>query len=114
MTPTTQGNANLKQSTESQLSELEVLTAAVMQFLHSFTNNQGMGLKTPHIDYILDQFTQKHLSNFNGKLGALDTESWNKRIDKICIALFCTDEQKIEYAVFVLVDEANQWWTYAR
>ncbi|KAF5468777.1 hypothetical protein F2P56_012902 [Juglans regia] len=35
-------------------------------------------------------------------------------MEKIFTALFCTDDQKVEYATYMLVDAADDWWYYAR
>ncbi|XP_040997307.1 uncharacterized protein LOC121243278 [Juglans microcarpa x Juglans regia] len=35
-------------------------------------------------------------------------------MEKIFRALFCTDDQKVEYATYMLVDAVDDWWYYAR
>lgn len=32
-------------------------------------------------------------------------------MEKIFRALFYIDEQKVEYATYILVDEAYEWWS---
>ncbi|XP_057962251.1 uncharacterized protein LOC131153811 [Malania oleifera] len=37
-------------------------------------------------------------------------ENWVQKIEKILKVLHCTDEQKVLYATFQLVREAERWW----
>ncbi|XP_042988586.1 uncharacterized protein LOC122316112 [Carya illinoinensis] len=114
MAPVTRRNEHLEGSTEPPPNEPEVLAAAATRLLRYLANDQGLGVRNPKVGCTLYQFTQQHPPTFYGKAEALDAESWIKRMEKIFRALFCTDEQKMECATYVLADEADEWWTSTR
>ncbi|XP_042958073.1 uncharacterized protein LOC122293599 [Carya illinoinensis] len=114
MAPVTRRNEHPEGSTEPAPNEPEVLAAATTRLLQYLADDQGLGVRNPRVGCTLNQFTQQHPPTFDGKAEALDVESWIKRMEKIFRALFCTDKQKVEYATYVLADEADEWWTSTR
>ncbi|XP_035543582.1 uncharacterized protein LOC118347670 [Juglans regia] len=107
-------NVHPEGSSEPPSNEPEVIAAAATRLLRYFVDEEGLVAKTPRGGCTLNQFTQQHPPTFDGRAEALDAESWIKRIEKIFRALFCTDEQKVEFATYMLADEADEWWTSTR
>ncbi|XP_057981294.1 uncharacterized protein LOC131166736 [Malania oleifera] len=49
-------------------------------------------------------------SAFIGSTGLIRVENWIWEIEKILAILCCIDEQKVLYATFKLIGEAERWW----
>ncbi|XP_035543589.1 uncharacterized protein LOC118347676 [Juglans regia] len=84
------------------------------RLLWYLADDQGLVARNPKVSCTLTQFTQQHPLTFDGKAEVLDAENWIKRMEKIFRSLFCTDEQKVEYATYVLANESDEWWTSTR
>lgn len=82
----------------------KVLVAAIC-FFQRMVNGDMLGDKTPPlVGCTLEEFTRQHSPTVDGRIGATNAKNWIKRLEKISIALFCTNEQKVEYANYKLMD----------
>ncbi|XP_041011311.1 uncharacterized protein LOC121255089 [Juglans microcarpa x Juglans regia] len=66
--------------------------------------------RAPQVGCTLEQFSRQHSPTFDGRLNAMDANSWIECLEQIFEALFCTDDQKVIYATYNLTDLANKWW----
>ena len=56
------------------------------------------------------QFRELGPPEFLGKPDPLKAEAWIKHVEKIFDVLKCQDEQKVQFASFMLRGEADHWW----
>ncbi|XP_057976156.1 uncharacterized protein LOC131163583 [Malania oleifera] len=59
----------------------------------------------------IEKFTRMHPPTFTGGSNPIIVENWVQKTEKILKVPHCTDEQKVLYATFQLVGEAERWWT---
>ncbi|XP_057951061.1 uncharacterized protein LOC131145898 [Malania oleifera] len=52
-----------------------------------------------------------NLSAFSGGADLAVTKNWIQEIKKLLTVLHCTDEQRVLYATYRLMDKAERWWT---
>nr|KYP51943.1 hypothetical protein KK1_026153 [Cajanus cajan]KYP55778.1 hypothetical protein KK1_002003 [Cajanus cajan] len=62
----------------------------------------------------LVEFRRNKPSYFDGGYNPEKAELWIKEIEKIFRVMNCPDNQKVNYAVFMLVGEAEYWWDSTR
>ncbi|XP_075633934.1 uncharacterized protein LOC142606477 [Castanea sativa] len=48
--------------------------------------------------------------SFDGKPNPTEVENWFLQMEKLLEALDCTDSQKVRFATFKLIGEAERWW----
>ena len=48
--------------------------------------------------------------SFDGKPDPTEAENWFLQMEKLLEALDCTDSQKVRFATFKLIGEAERWW----
>ncbi|XP_057960892.1 uncharacterized protein LOC131152943 [Malania oleifera] len=58
----------------------------------------------------IEKFNHLKPLTFTGSTNPILVENWIREIEKILVVLQCTDEQKVLYAVFKLIGEAERWW----
>jgi len=58
----------------------------------------------------MDDFVRHKPANSNGKATPDDADAWIRECEKIFCVLACSDEQKLAYATFLLVSDAEYWW----
>ncbi|XP_027905705.1 uncharacterized protein LOC114165248 [Vigna unguiculata] len=58
----------------------------------------------------MDDFMRHKPAKFNGKATPDDADAWIRECEKIFRVLGCSDEQKLAYATFLLVSDAEYWW----
>jgi len=58
----------------------------------------------------MDDFMRHKPAKFNGKATPDDADAWIRECEKILCVLGCSDEQKLTYATFLLVSDAEYWW----
>ncbi|GKV24936.1 hypothetical protein SLEP1_g34473 [Rubroshorea leprosula] len=63
---------------------------------------------------LVKQFQNMNPTSFKGVPDPNVAESWVKKLEKMFKLLKCTDEQKVELAVFTLEGEADDWWISAQ
>ena len=47
---------------------------------------------------------------FTGTLDPAEAESWLESIERVFELMYCTPEEKYDYAVFLLQGDAYSWW----
>nr|KYP73770.1 Transposon Ty3-I Gag-Pol polyprotein [Cajanus cajan] len=62
----------------------------------------------------LVEFRRNKPSQFDGGYNPEKNKLWIKEIEKIFRVMNCPDNQKVNYAVFMLVGEAEYWWDSTR
>ncbi|XP_052735879.1 uncharacterized protein LOC128197680 [Vigna angularis] len=58
----------------------------------------------------LNDFLRHDPTRFNGRATPDKADAWIKDIEKIFHVIKCTDEEKLDYATFILKEEAEYWW----
>ena len=48
--------------------------------------------------------------SFDEKPNPMEAENWFLQMEKLLEALDCTDSQKVRFATFKLIGEAERWW----
>ncbi|KAF7826758.1 putative TIR-NBS-LRR resistance protein [Senna tora] len=51
---------------------------------------------------------------FKGEFNPVLAEGWLKELEKIFKVLKCTEEQKVEFSIYMLAGEAGHWWRGAQ
>lgn len=62
----------------------------------------------------LTEFRRNNPSKFNGEYDLDKAEVWIQEMEKIFEAMMCPMEQRVTYATFMLVREAEYWWRATR
>ncbi|XP_057972683.1 uncharacterized protein LOC131160793 [Malania oleifera] len=62
----------------------------------------------------IEQFTKMKHPDFLGRVDPTIAENWVHEMEKIHTVLRCTNEQKVLYATFKLIGEAERWWSTVR
>ncbi|KAF1877280.1 hypothetical protein Lal_00012051 [Lupinus albus] len=60
----------------------------------------------------LDEFCKRDPSQFHG--GFAPALEWIQGMDRIFRAMNCSEAQKLAYAMYMLVKEAENWWEFTR
>ena len=62
----------------------------------------------------LEEFRRNKPPQFSGGYNPEKAELWIREIEKIFRVMNCTEKQKVNYAVFMLIGEAEYWWENTR
>ncbi|XP_057787140.1 uncharacterized protein LOC131004467 [Salvia miltiorrhiza] len=57
-----------------------------------------------------NMFRKQHPPTFDGLGNPLDAEKWVRAIERIFAYIRCEDREKVIYAKYQLIDEADFWW----
>ena len=63
---------------------------------------------------LLRQFQNLNPPSFKGATEPAAAEAWVWKLEKMFKILKCTDQQKVELAVYMLEGEADDWWNDAQ
>ena len=63
---------------------------------------------------LLRQFQDLDPSSFRGATNLVVAETWVRKLEKMFEVLKCTNQQKVELAVYMLEGEADDWWNGAK
>lgn len=58
----------------------------------------------------MEQFKKLGPFVFQGTTDLMVTEAWLKQMQKIFIAMRCSDNQKVVFVTFMLQGEVDHWW----
>ncbi|PON45789.1 hypothetical protein PanWU01x14_256640, partial [Parasponia andersonii] len=59
---------------------------------------------------VYEQFRRIKPSSFQGGTDPLIVEGWIKELEHVFRLLTCTDQQRVECAIFMMKGEAAHWW----
>ncbi|MDV3201234.1 MAG: hypothetical protein Q8877_03555 [Sweet potato little leaf phytoplasma] len=62
----------------------------------------------------LADFRKCNPPKFGGGFRPDEAQRWIQELEKIFQTIPCTEEQKVTYAAYMLVGEAENWWKYTR
>ncbi|KAF1870948.1 hypothetical protein Lal_00015248 [Lupinus albus] len=62
----------------------------------------------------LDEFCRRNPSQFHGGFPHDAAIEWIQGIERIFRAMNCLEAQKLAYATYMLVTEAENWWEFTR
>ena len=62
----------------------------------------------------LTEFLRNHPPKFKGMCDPEGAQNWIKEHEEIFSVMVCTDVQKVDYATFMLAEEAEHWWDNTR
>ncbi|KAF1855640.1 hypothetical protein Lal_00016902 [Lupinus albus] len=62
----------------------------------------------------LDEFCKRNPSQFHGGFAPDVALEWIQGMDRIFRAMNCSEAQKLAYATYMLVKEAENWWEFTR
>ncbi|KAF1894784.1 hypothetical protein Lal_00021078 [Lupinus albus] len=62
----------------------------------------------------LDEFCKRNPSQFQGGFALDASNEWIQGLERIFRAMSCNDAQKVTYASYMLVKEAETWWEFTR
>ena len=57
-----------------------------------------------------EQLRKLGANPFTGTIDPAEAESWLENTDRVFDLMQCTDEEKYDYAVFLLQGDAYNWW----
>ena len=57
-----------------------------------------------------EQLRKLGANPFTGTSDPAEAESWLENTDRVFYLMQCTDEEKYDYAVFLLQGDAYNWW----
>ncbi|KAF5454703.1 hypothetical protein F2P56_024349 [Juglans regia] len=100
---------NSEDSPEAPSDSGDLIDAAT-HLIEAFTSRQTTTqVQVPHLT-AFDRFYKQHPPLFDDKGTELDNDNWLERLEKIFKVVACTEEQKVESAVYNLADVANGLW----
>ena len=62
----------------------------------------------------LSAFQKQQPPKFSGGYNPEGAKSWVAQIEKIFQAMGCPEEHKVNFATYVLIDEAETWWNFVK
>ncbi|KAF1893996.1 hypothetical protein Lal_00003911 [Lupinus albus] len=62
----------------------------------------------------LNEFRKQNPSHFQGGFAPDATNEWIQDLERIFRAMGCSDVQKVTYASYMLMKEAENWWEFTR
>ncbi|KAF1894626.1 hypothetical protein Lal_00033684 [Lupinus albus] len=77
-------------------------------------NQHPLAPQGPAENHGVDAFCRRNLSQFEGGFAPDAANEWIQDLEKILRAMGCGDNQKINYASYMLTKEAENWWEYTR
>ena len=72
---------------------------------------QPRAVVAPTLPVSMEDFIRHKLSKFVGKSSPDEADAWLKECEKICRVIDCTDAQKLSFVSFLLVADAEYWWS---
>jgi len=72
---------------------------------------QPRAVVAPTLPVSMEDFIRHKLSKFVGKSSPDEADAWLKECEKICRVIDCTDAQRLSFVSFLLVADAEYWWT---
>ena len=77
-------------------------------------SSEGQNVEEPREESerlpLLRQFQILSPKSFRGAMNPVVAEEWVRELEKMFKILKCTDQQKVELAVYMLEGEADDWW----
>ncbi|XP_057972732.1 uncharacterized protein LOC131160871 [Malania oleifera] len=58
----------------------------------------------------IEKFTKMNAQAFSRAVDPAVAKNWMQEIEKVLTVLHCTDEQRVLYAMYKLIGEAEIWW----
>ncbi|KAF1858904.1 hypothetical protein Lal_00008382 [Lupinus albus] len=62
----------------------------------------------------LDEFCRRNPSQFHGGFAPDAALEWTQGMERIFLTMNCSEAQKLAYATYMLVTEAENWWEFTR
>ncbi|XP_057418907.1 uncharacterized protein LOC130713125 [Lotus japonicus] len=87
------------------LTEVLRAQAQFMQGAHAAPGGEHRGL---------DKFLKRDPPTFKGEYNPDGAYKWMTQVEKTLNSMNCTDNQKVNYASYLLEGEAETWWTQAK
>ena len=88
---------------------LDEATARLLDRLaHVASKGTGRVVARPGCSF--KTFMKQNPPSFDGKLDPIEVENWFLQMEKLLEALDCTNSQKVRFATFKLIGEAEHWW----
>uniref|UniRef100_A0A7N2MWN1 RNA-directed DNA polymerase n=1 Tax=Quercus lobata TaxID=97700 RepID=A0A7N2MWN1_QUELO len=72
--------------------------------------SRGVGRVEARAGCSFETFMKQNPPSFDGKPNPTEAENWFLQMEKLLEALDCTDSQKVRFATFKLIGEAERWW----
>ena len=96
----------------SRVTRIDPLDEAVARLLDRLAHvaSRGAGRVEARGGCSFKTFMKQNPSSFDGKLDPTEAENWFLQMEKLLEALDCTDSQKVRFATFKLIGEAERWW----
>ena len=70
----------------------------------------GREPRPPVREWSLEDFLKHHPVKFNGKTSPKAADQWLKDLERIFNAKMCPADNKLAFAVYMLIGEAKHWW----
>ena len=100
---------NMRDNERPRVTRTDPLDEAVAQPLDRLAHvaSRGASRVEAKAGCFFETFLKQNLPSFDGKPKA---ENWFLQMEKLLEALDCTDSQKVRFATFKLIGEAERWW----
>ena len=72
--------------------------------------SRGAGRVEVRASCSFETFMKQNPLSFDEKPNPMEAENWFLQMEKLLEALDCTDSQKVRFATFKLIGEAERWW----
>ena len=76
----------------------------------TYVASRGAGTVETKASCSFKTFMKQNPPSFDGKPNLTEAENWFLQMEKLLEALNCTDSQKVWFATFKLIGEAERWW----
>ena len=105
----TQDGRNNERPRVTRTDPLDEAAARLLDRLAHVTS-RGAGRVEAKAGYSFETFMKQNPPSFDGKPDPTEAENWFLQMEKLLEALDCTDSQKVRFATFKLIGEAERWW----
>ena len=72
--------------------------------------SRGVGRVEAMAGCFFETFMKQKPLSFDRKPNPMEAENWFLQMEKLLEALDCIDSQKVRFATFKLIGEAEHWW----
>ena len=87
---------------------LDEATARLLDRL-TYVASRGKGRVEARASCSFETLMKQNPLSFDGKLDPIEAENWSLQKEKLLEALDCTNFQKVQFATFKLIGEAEHW-----
>ena len=102
----------MRNNERPRVTRTDPLDEVVARLLDRLTHatSRGVGRVEARACCSFETFMKRNPPSFDRKPNPTEAENWFLQMEKLLEALDCTNSQKVWFATFKLIREAEHWW----